>query len=160
MNFEEKKAFAVEFTKATLDDHKIPFLRVEVVGSAYIHEKETSDIDVLAHIDLECTEKDIYNLVFNGWEYGGSAGEGDDSIWGSWKKTIMNVEVNMLLTTDKEFFNNWLTSAEVCKYLHRRGILKDDRSDRIAIHQIIMEDQTTDILFPIKQALPEIVSFY
>ena len=49
----------------------------------------------------------------------------------------------MLVTTDETYFNAWLTSAEVCRLLHLRGILVP-RDVRVGIHSIIMDDSTAD----------------
>lgn len=114
--------------------------RYEVVGSTYIKDNHKSDIDVLVlvkDICLECTG-------FEGWEYGGSVGMGNDH-WMSWKKyTVDGVEVNMLLTTDEQYFYSWLTAAEVCRFLHLQGY--DIRTSTVhGIHEIIMDDSTAEV---------------
>lgn len=75
-----------------------------VVGSTYIA-GEGRDIDCLFLVE----GADVQMLSFDGWLYGGSVGEGNDSHWGSWTRG----NVNMLITSRKEYYNAWLTSAEV-----------------------------------------------
>jgi predicted nucleotidyltransferase len=90
--------------------------RHEIVGSTYIKDKDSSDVDVLVfdesfHLD---------EMSFGGWEYGGSNGMGNDH-WMSWKHCVDGVEVNMLLTSRRDYFDAWLTAAEVSRFLHLQG---------------------------------------
>ena len=114
--------------------------RMEIVGSAYITDSNSSDIDVLVEVEFGEFCPGVEGLAFNGWAYGGSVGEGNDSNWGSWKKTFPGVgDVNLLVTGSKEYFNAWLTAAEVCRFLALRGIVVP-RAERVGIHNIIMDD--------------------
>lgn len=125
-----------------LIQHGLEVERMDVVGSSYITDRTDSDIDVLVLLKTTpCSSLD--QLAFNGWDYGGSVGvEGDK--WMSWKKhTLEAGDVNLLATYDEEYFNAWLTSAEVCRYLHLRGIVVP-RAERVAIHNIIMDDSTAE----------------
>jgi predicted nucleotidyltransferase len=108
--------------------------RHEIVGSTYIKDKDSSDVDVLVfdesfHLD---------EMSFGGWEYGGSNGMGNDH-WMSWKHCVDGVEVNMLLTSRRDYFDAWLTAAEVSRFLHLQGY--NLRTATVhGIHEIIMED--------------------
>jgi hypothetical protein len=118
--------------------------RTALVGSSYITDKTDSDLDILVFVDEGRNQMGVGQMVFNGWAYGGSVGEDGGDNWGSWKKHVPGVgEVNMLVTTDETYFNAWLTSAEVCRLLHLRGILVP-RDVRVGIHSIIMNDSTAD----------------
>lgn len=120
-------------------------VKTDLVGSTYITDKQDSDLDILC---LVKSITDVDSMAFGGWAYGGSVGEGGDGgggVWGSWKKHISGAgEVNMLVVTDESYFNAWLTSAEVCRYLHLRGIVVP-RVDRVSIHNIIMDDASADL---------------
>lgn len=112
----------------------IEAVKYEVVGSTYIKDNDSSDVDILVLDEsINLDEKE-----FEGWEYGGSAGVGNDN-WMSWKRRVNGVEVNMLITSDKAYFGAWLTAAEVCRFLHLQGY--DLRSASVhGVHEIIMED--------------------
>jgi len=118
--------------------------RMEVVGSSYITDKTNGDLDILVYVNQGEFSIGVGSMAFTGWTYGGSVGEDGEDNWGSWKKHVDGVgEVNMLVTTDETYFNAWLTSAEVCRLLHLRGILVP-RDVRVGIHSIIMDDSTAD----------------
>lgn len=121
-------------------DHSVD--RMDVVGSSYITDRTDSDIDVLVLLKTTpCSS--LGRLAFDGWQYGGSVGVSDDN-WMSWNRhTLEAGEVNMLLTYDETYYNAWLTSAEVCRYLHLRGIVVP-RAERVSIHNIIMDDSTAE----------------
>jgi hypothetical protein len=113
-------------------------LRWDVVGSTYIKDKDSSDVDILVLDESMSLEEQF----FEGWAYGGSVGAGNDH-WMSWKRTVDGVEVNMLLVTDKTYFDLWLTAAEVCRFLHLQGC--DVKSATVhGIHEIIMDDSTAE----------------
>lgn len=118
--------------------------RMELVGSSYITDKTDSDLDILCFVRQSQYAVGVGGMVFNGWAYGGSVGEDGEDNWGSWKKHFPGIgEVNMLVTTNEEYFNSWLTSAEVCRLLHLRGVAVP-RDVRVGIHSIIMDDSTAD----------------
>ena len=110
--------------------------RIELVGSTYIY-GGGNDIDILVLLDRAiplCPDVDALRLP--GWEYGGSTPKSGDK-WCSWKQGIINI----LVTADQTYFNDWVTAAEVCKYLFlKRGIVLD-KPERIAVHEIIMVDK-------------------
>lgn len=117
--------------------------RMDVVGSSYIVDRTDSDIDVLVLLNQRAC-MGLEQLVFDGWGYGGSVGVDADGKWMSWKKhTLEAGEVNILVTYDETYFHAWMTSAEVCRYLHLRGIVVP-REERVAIHNIIMDDSTAE----------------
>jgi hypothetical protein len=106
----------------------------EVVGSTYIKDNEKSDVDILV-LDEKLS---LEELIYPGWEYGGSTDMNGDH-WMSWKKIVDGVEINMLITTKLEYFNSWITAAEVCRFLHLQGYTL--RSATVhGIHEIIMDD--------------------
>lgn len=114
-------------------------LNLHIVGSTYIVDKQTSDVDVLVGvpIDPDC-------VGFHGWEYGGSVGVGN-SHWGSWKCTVDGVEVNMLLCASQEYIDKWLTAAYVCRMLHLSGAKL--RTGQVhGIHEVIMEDADPELV--------------
>lgn len=118
--------------------------RNDVVGSTYIRDNTESDVDILVHtpdIDLDCA-------VFGAdWEYGGSVGMGNDH-WMSWKRNVDGVDVNMLLVNDRLYYDQWLTAAEVCRFLHLKGH-SIPSCDVHGIHEIIMDDSDaeTEVLY-------------
>lgn len=116
----------------------IETLRYEIVGSTYISDKVTSDVDILVFDPSRMLEEEL----FDGWAYGGSVGIGNDN-WMSWKRTVDGVEVNMLLVTNEAYFNSWLTAAEVCRFLHLQGYNLRSASVH-GVHEIIMDDSTAD----------------
>ena len=135
----------IQLAKAAVNDvirmegHKL--ISMDVVGSTYITDKPDSDIDVLCLVE---SLSSVSDMAFGGWAYGGSVGEGNEDHWGSWKRAIPGAgEVNMLVVTSKEYFNAWLSSAEVCRLLHLRGIVVP-RGVSVSIHNILMDDSTAD----------------
>lgn len=48
-------------------------------------------------------------------------------------------EINLLFVEDSDFYDKWLTSAEVCKALKL-----ESRTDRVIVHRIIMDDMTAE----------------
>jgi hypothetical protein len=135
---------ATETVQEALRREYITVKRTALVGSSYITDKTDSDLDILVLATGGPRHISVGEMVFNGWAYGGSVGEDGEDNWGSWKKHVPGVgEVNMLVTTDEEYFNAWLTSAEVCRLLHLRGITVP-RDVRVSIHSIIMDDSTAD----------------
>lgn len=129
-----RQEIAVAAVKDALQGRDIK--RVEVVGSAYISDREDSDVDVLVLIPGFAPPEES----FPGWNYGGSDGEGNDE-WGSWKAYHNGVEVNMLITGKQEYFNQWLSAAEVCRFLHLKGY-KLSTGAVHGVHEILMEDST------------------
>ena len=113
--------------------------RHEVVGSTYIKDSDQSDVDILV------LDEDLFldELTFPGWAYGGSEGIDPDGHWMSWKRRVGGVEVNMLLVTDKAYFDSWLTAAEVCRFLHLQGYNLKSASVH-GVHEIIMDDSTAE----------------
>lgn len=113
---------------------------MELVGSTYIADEQTRDVDILVLIpdaDLSC-------IFFSDWQYGGSVGMGNESDWMSWKCVQNGLEINMLLTNKKTYFNAWLTAAEVCRFLFLKGIKLPSAAVH-GIHEIIMDDSTADV---------------
>lgn len=127
-------AIAAAAVKDALKDH-VTIDRYEFVGSGYIIDSTEGDVDVLVLVNRDPDE-----LGFDGWMYGGSGSDYHDQ-WGSWKRVVDGVEVNMLLTNSAEYYRAWCTAAEVCRFLHLSGVVID-KSRRIAIHNIVMDDST------------------
>lgn len=125
-------ATAAAAVKAALQDN-VNIVSSEFVGSGYIIDCTNGDVDVLVLVDRHPDD-----LRFEGWVYGGSGSDYHDQ-WGSWKRIVDGVEVNMLLTNDADYYRAWCTAAEVCRFLHLSGVVVD-KSRRIAIHNIIMDD--------------------
>ena len=112
---------------------------LHIVGSTYIKDKQTSDVDVLVGVPF-----DQDGVAFPGWEYGGSVGIGN-SHWSSWKRTVDGVEVNMLLCDSHEYIDKWLTAADVCRMLHLSGA--NLRTGQVhGIHEVIMEDADPELI--------------
>ena len=112
---------------------------LHIVGSTYIKDKQTSDVDVLVGVPI-----DPNCIAFPGWDYGGSAGIGNSS-WGSWKRTVGGVEVNMLLCDSQEYIDKWLTAADVCRMLHLSGA--NLRAGQVhGIHEVIMEAADPELI--------------
>lgn len=110
----------------------------DVVGSTYIRDNSASDVDILVLVPNVRLEEEH----FDGWAYGGSVGMGNDH-WMSWKRTVDGVEVNMLLVGNRQYYDDWLTAAEVCRFLHLQGYAVNTGTVH-GIHEIIMDDSTAD----------------
>lgn len=127
-------SIAAAAVKSALQEH-VNIVSCEFVGSGYILDQTHGDVDVLVLVDRHPDE-----LGFDGWLYGGSGSDYHDQ-WGSWKRVVDGIEVNMLLTNSADYYSAWCTAAEVCRFLHLSGVVVD-KSRRIAIHNIIMDDST------------------
>lgn len=114
---------------------------VRLVGSTYIKDTESSDVDLLVTTPL-----DVNELVFGGWSYGGSIPKSGDG-WCSWKKTITvddkPVEVNLLVCSDRTYITAWLNAAEVCRFLSLAGVTLT-RGQIHGVHAIIMDDHDAE----------------
>lgn len=101
----------------------------ELVGTLYtLGEGNDMDICVL----VRDVDDAVVSLEEHGYEQTGRAGYADDEF-----TTFRKGHVNLLLSEDKEWFNKFLTAAEVCRYLKTA-----DKTQRKAIHRIIMNDAT------------------
>lgn len=119
-----------------------------LVGSTYISDKEDSDVDIIVYVDQNPSE-----VVMTDWSYGGSHGEGNTDMWESWKRIVFQSEhkvegvgpvvVNAILTNNKEYFNSWMVGAEVCRFLHLRGIHVPTSAVH-GVHGIIMDNTTAE----------------
>lgn len=127
---------------AALRQEYITCLGMEIVGSAYISDREDSDIDVLCHV--KCVD-DTDAIAFGAsWKYGGSGDSHMNDKFGSWKKHFPEVGVlNLLVTKDKAYYDAWLTSAEVCRFLHLRGMALPAALVH-GVHEIIMDDSDAE----------------
>lgn len=114
---------------------------VRLVGSTYIKDSESSDVDLLVTTPLNVNE-----LVFEDWSYGGSTPKSGDG-WCSWKKTIIvddkQVEVNLLVCEDHSYITSWLDAAEVCRFLSLAGVTLT-RGQIHGVHAIIMDDHDAE----------------
>lgn len=117
---------------AALREQEVAAKRYALVGSTYISGTPGADVDLLVLVDRHPDE-----LGFHGWVYGGS-GSGYHEQWGSWKRQVGDVVVNMLLTSSETYYEAWCTAAEVCRLLHLTGV-SSAKDLRIAIHNIIMD---------------------
>lgn len=111
-------------------------IRMEVVGSTYISERTDSDVDVLV-----CVPFVVDTAHFPGWVSGGSASDSGNGNFQSWKRVEDGVLVNLLGCSSMEYINSWLTAAEVCRFLHIRGIPLDTGAVH-GVHEIVMDDST------------------
>lgn len=133
---------AIAEAKRALNQCTIPLdVDVRLVGSTYIKDTESSDIDLLVTSAL-----DANSLRFDGWEYGGSTPKSGDG-WCSWKKTITvdatPVEVNLLVCEDRAYIKSWLDAAEVCRFLSLAGVTLT-RGQIHGVHAIIMDDHAAE----------------
>lgn len=113
---------------------------LHIVGSTYIRDRTDGDVDILTYHE----SFDVDAMSFSGWLYGGSAGLcPDNNKWMSWKKIVNGVEVNMLIVGDKAYRNQWLTAAEVCRFLHLKGVALPSPVVH-GVHEIIMDDSTAE----------------
>lgn len=149
MTQEERIAIAKQAVCATLEWRRTWLPRpvtpdeLECVGSTYISDAGTSDVDILLCFPVPCVGEVV---LADGWDFGGSVCEGGDH-WQSWKKTVQGVEVNLLMCRTQAYIDAWLTSAEVCRFLHLLGITLP-RGAVHGIHQIIMDDSTAEEELP------------
>ena len=113
-----------------------------VVGSTYIKGTEDSDVDVLVYTPTVSPSE----AVFSGWTYGGSGGSiefDNPDKFGSWKREVGGVVVNLLLTGSEAYYDAWLTAAEVCRFLHLQGVPLT-RGTVHGVHEIVMDDSDSD----------------
>lgn len=139
--------FALKTVRGVLGDDAI--VSHAIVGSTYIQDVgpsafNTRDLDILVLVSEYGPGP--MEIGFEGWAYGGSVGEGNDSLWGSWKRSYNGLEVNLLVTGNREYYYKWLTAAEVCRYISLMQDMACEREDdyRIGIHNIIMDDSTAE----------------
>jgi len=109
-----------------------------IIGTTYIL-GDGADVDVLAYVPGFSQ----YEHGFDYWEYGGSGPEHTNDTFGSWKRTVDGVVVNLIITGDKDYHDAWITSAEVCRFLHLQGV-QITAGTRHGIHEIIMDDASAD----------------
>ncbi len=155
MDNEQRIKIAKEaVAKALYDDGTIAYTKVNrledsfptpicwsVVGSTYIQDSESSDIDILVLVDENPTDAGV---DFPGWAYGGSFNQGMPDCWESWKKNIYKdgefvCEVNMILVGSRDYYSRWLDAASACRYLHLYG-LKLTRGAIHGLHAVLMDD--------------------
>ena len=121
------------FTLNNVEDYHLA-----LVGSTFIQGTTPlgSDIDLLLTVPVSPEE-----LHLPGWAYGGSTPLSGDA-WCSWKKLVnidgAEVTVNLLICSSKEYIDSWLTAAEVCKFLHLKGVHLD-RGCVHGVHEVIMD---------------------
>lgn len=109
-------------------------LTCEVVGSTFISDKDDSDVDVLVYVE----DGSLEEMIYPGWTYGGSKSPNPDC-WVSWVRIVDGVTINMLVVTDRNYYDSWLKAADVCRFLHLQGYKLRNASVH-GIHEIIMED--------------------
>lgn len=127
---------------ATLEDAKgvvegldFPVEKHRFVGSAFIN-GEGKDVDILIlraeHVDLdEC----CWELKRHDWDCSAASDDYPSAAgWFSARKGL----VNLLITTDPEFYWAMGKGADVCKNLVTRGkIAADDKDARVLIHRTL-----------------------
>lgn len=138
-----RSVIAMTAAQAAMDAQGYHGKQFALVGSAFICDRQDSDVDVLV---LSTTSPE--EATFPGWEYGGSGqhahiGDNEDK-FGSWKRTVDGIEVNLLLVADEVYFRRWLDAAEVCRFLHLKGVLLQ-RGLVHGVHEIIMDDSTAEL---------------
>lgn len=127
----------VEEVKEDLKARGIVVFAGWMVGSTYIC-GAGEDLDVLVRVDdLNCAIE-----LLPDYDREGEDGEyPEDDHWVSLRKD----NLNLLLTDSHDLYMKWLTAAEVCKYLHQRqGTPYSPKDERIAVHRIIMDGDTTE----------------
>lgn len=157
----------VAFAKEAVQSVGWEVVDAQIVGSTYIADNTKSDVDVLMLVKAPTVFNDPENpwrcvqhcpdlgcTTIPGWEYGGSHNEGNPDVWESFKRKHEDgTEVNALICTSEEYFSNWLTAAEVCRYLHlaektyfeKYGVGSVwEKGLRIGIHNILMDDSTAE----------------
>lgn len=148
MTITERAEAAKAHIVAALENYRLesrgftvpPRESMELVGSTYISDAENRDIDILVCIP----GVDLDPMYFDGWQYGGSVGMGNDHSWMSWKTSFPDCgEVNMLITNKQEYKTLWLTAAEVCRFIFLKGITLPTAVVH-GIHEIIMDDSTAE----------------
>ena len=139
---EARKQFALETAKVVINGIGLEIEALEIVGSTFISDKTTSDVDVL----VRCKNFDKDEITLRGWEYGGSVGLGNDD-WASWKRTFYvmgtKIEVNLLVTASVGLYHDWLTAADVCRFLHLAGVHLT-RGQVHGVHSLIMNETDLD----------------
>lgn len=115
------------------------------IGSTYIFNRLGNDIDIVAF----SKNHNYIDFVKNDFEFGGSFRYASpekvdiDDSWHSWKKPLGNTFVNIILTTDKEYFKKWITACEVCKYIVMSGGHIEKHVVH-GIHAIIMDNSSVE----------------
>lgn len=110
-----------------------------IVGTAYIEDKVSTDVDIL--VLLRPSGFSVEELYLENWTYSGSRAAHTNGKFASFKRVVMGVTVNLLVTDDVLYFMDWVTAAEVCRFLHVMGV-PIPAGVRHGIHEIIMDDST------------------
>ena len=117
-----------------------------LVGSTYITDRQDSDVDIIVRLGhpAYCFCDEIQTaLRIQGWESGGSESQSAGGEWDSYKKVVADVLVNVILVWDNEYYDKWLTAAEVCRFMHIMGVQPKYWSGLVhGVHEIIMDDST------------------
>lgn len=114
---------------------------VAIVGTAYIEDKDSTDVDILVFLRPGCRPAE--ELYLENWTYSGSNAAHTNDKFASFKRVVMGVTVNLLVTSDALYFMDWVTAAEVCRFLHVMGV-PVPAGVRHGIHEIIMDDSTAE----------------
>lgn len=112
----------------------------DLVGSTYIlGEGQDMDFAVL----VSCIADGMEALDLAGYKYtGGCSGEEDDFF------TLRKGDVNVILTADEDFFDNFMSASEICKALQLTS-----KWQRVAVHRIIMNDEDAETAVSVAKAL-------
>lgn len=101
--------------------------KFRVVGSTYIMNRRGMDIDVICYADGYVPFEQIPGFVCQ--DHNPDYPE-DEMV------SYRYSDINLLMVTTKEYFNLWIRSAEVCKFLQA-----EDKDLRVKIHRIIMDGE-------------------
>lgn len=125
---------------ATLDDANgvveglnFPIEKHRFIGSAFIN-GEGQDVDIL--IETGAGLDDVsYDLKQDGWDVSNDTGQyPSEAGWFAARRGA----VNLLITTDPEFYWAMGKAADVCKNLvHRGKIAGSDKEARVIIHRTL-----------------------
>lgn len=122
-----------------------PFMKSKptVIGSSYISDRTSSDVDVLFLVeDMQQIGPDA--IEPEGWTVGGSGG-GTMGGWLSFKKTLPDgLVINALMTDSREYLDAWIISARVCRFIHLMGV-ELPNSVVHGIHGVIMDGSSPDV---------------
>lgn len=116
------------------------------VGSTYISRYGGDDLDFVVRLKesnggaidwtLDCTESAQSVLARCGYVSTGHDSGVEDQF-----NTYRKGDVNLIVTFDQKFANQFAQAAEVCKYLTVRLGLVLTKAQRIKIHRIIMNGE-------------------
>lgn len=137
MPVEKKRAFTDGEVNLSMLDVQVVLgsglVEITHVGSSYIM-GEGKDLDIVALVKYPEYTREL--LICKGYILS-SNGSGDGDRFCCFRRD----HVNLMITEDRSWYNNFVLSAEVCKALHLGGVNMTNKEYRIIVHRTIMDHE-------------------